>query len=117
MNSNATRGIPTAAHMTNDENNPSPPFHIAISGKVAAEVASLAAQADTRGKKKAFLLSLRKIVERLRANPYDFGECRYRLPSGKMPCHIGAIQPAAVHFAIHEESSNVILLRVFLMGS
>ena len=35
----------------------------------------------------------------------------------KMRFHIGAIQPAAVQFAIHEESPNVILLKVYLLGA
>lgn len=103
--------------MNVDKNEPRPPFRISSSAEVDQHVKQLAEFAGALGKKKAFLGALREIVTRLKSAPFEFGECRYRLAHGKMRCHIGAIQPAAVQFAIHEESANVILLNVFLLGS
>ena len=57
------------------------------------------------------------IDKRLQYEPLGFGECCYHLAQGKLRCHIGAIQPVAVEFAIYEEQHSVILLKVFLMGS
>lgn len=102
--------------MSVEKKKPQPPFRISSSARVNQQTRELAELAASLGKKQAFLAALREIVKRLRNDPFEFGECRYSLPNGKMRCHIGAIQPAAVQFAIHEESPNVIILKVLLLG-
>ncbi len=94
-----------------------PPFRIGSSARTNQELRERVEFAATLGKHKEFLRALRQIMTRLQNAPNDFGECRYELHKGKMRCHIGVLAPAAIHFAIHEESRNVIVLRVFLLGS
>ena len=103
--------------MSPNENTPQPSYKISSSAKLNDEVRELAKLAATLGKKTAFLQSLRKIIDRLQNAPFNFGECRYRLPFKNVYCCIGAIQPVAVQFAIREESHDVIILKVLLLGS
>lgn len=103
--------------MNPDENKPQPPYRLSSSAEVNQQVRELAEVAQAMGERRDFLKALRQITTRLRHAPFQFGECRFRLPGGKLAIHIGAIQPAAVQFAIHEESPNVILLKVLLLGS
>jgi hypothetical protein len=103
--------------MSPEENQPKPPFRLGSSAKLNQEIRELAKLAESLGKKRAFLKSLRQITTRLKHAPFTFGECRYHLAESKLRFQIGAISPVAVHFAIHEESPNVILLKVHLLGS
>ena len=95
----------------------SAPYHVTLIGDVPASIWSLAKKAAPLGKKRAFLDAFRIIQERLSRDPGQFGEQRYTLSKNEMPCHIGAIQPVAVQFAIHEEKRAVFIFKVFLMGS
>lgn len=98
-------------------NGPSPPFQIGMSAKVADQIKAIAQQADALGQKQPYLEALRIIERRLRENPFDFGECRFHWSNIDSRCHIGAVRPVAVQFAIHEIQPVVLLLRVFLLGS
>ena len=93
--------------MTPSEPIPPLPFRISSTSILNEEVQQLIKAAIERGNKHAVLQALRQIVDRLISNPHEFGECRYRLPLGKLSCHIGAVAPIAVRFAIHKESRTV----------
>ena len=93
------------------------PYRLTLVGDVAKEIKSLAQQAALFGKKRAYLDAWLAIEKRLANTPTDFGEYCFSLLKGDMLCHIGAIQPVAVRFAIHEKSRDVFVLKVFLLGS
>jgi hypothetical protein len=89
---------------------------VTLVGDVSDEIKRLAKEAASLGKKQAYLEAWLAIEKRLSSDPTQFGECRFRLLKGDLLCHIGAIQPVAVRFAVHEKSRNVFVLKVFLLG-
>ena len=93
------------------------PYRVALIGDVPAVIRRLAAEAALRDIKQVYLDAFRAIQQRLANDPAHFGERRYTLLNGELPCYIGAIRPVAVHFGIHEEQRAVLILKVFLMGS
>ena len=91
-------------------------YRLTLVGDVPTGIRNLAKAAALRGKKQAYLDALLAIEKRLSADPIQFGECGYRLLKGDLQCHIGAIQPVAVQFAIHEARREVFVLKIFLPG-
>jgi hypothetical protein len=79
-------------------------------------IRKLAVESASRGQKQACHDAFQLIQNRLSTHPGRFGERRYSLLKGELPCHIGAIRPVAVHFAIHEERRVVFVLKEFLLG-
>src|ERR1700722_15302178 len=93
------------------------PFQVSVSGEVAQEIKGCAKVAASMGMRALFISSLEAIYQRLRHDPLDFGERRFGAKTLKLSCHIGAIRPVAVQFAVHEELRLVFLVKVILMGA
>jgi hypothetical protein len=93
------------------------PFNVSMSGALRQEVKKLAATASAMGIRAEFVSSIATIHKKHSTNPLDFGELRFHSGDKNFTCHIGAIQPVAVHFAVHAELEVVLILRVFLMGA
>jgi hypothetical protein len=55
-----------------------------------------------KGKGQRFVASLRRLDERLKNDPLDFGEPLYRLPALKLLVCQGVLAPIVVTFAVHE---------------
>jgi hypothetical protein len=102
--------------MSPNGSNPHRLYRVSSSGNINDEVRELIELSISLGIKNDFLQSLRKITLRLQTAPFEFGECRYRLPFKNVHCCIGAIQPVAVQFAIREESRDVMILKVILLS-
>jgi hypothetical protein len=97
--------------------NDPPPYRLTLVGNVREDIKRLAMEADLLGKKQAFLSALLAAEKRLERDPAEFGELRYSLANGVLQCHIGALRPVAVQFAIHEERRDVLVLKIQLLGS
>ncbi|MBI2807602.1 MAG: hypothetical protein HYX68_21690 [Planctomycetes bacterium] len=93
------------------------PYRITLVGTVREETKRLAKVAASVGKKIAFLDALKAIEARLSGDPSQFGELRYHLANGEFACHIGAISPVAIQFAIHQGRRDVLILKISLLGS
>jgi hypothetical protein len=85
---------------------------VILSGLVKAQLEALHSQAAQLGKGKAFVATLRRVVERLRRDPLEFGEPRYRLPALKLVVYQGAISPLVVDYAVHAEKT-LVFIRAF----
>ncbi len=94
-----------------------PPYHITLVGDLPLTIKKLFKEAAALGKQQVYRDAWRAIERQLMTAPLEFGEKRYRLLKGQLSCHIGAIRPVAVQFAVHEERHEVFLLKAFLLGT
>jgi hypothetical protein len=92
-------------------------YRISLVGDVPSAIRKFASVAASLGKKKAYLEAWLTIESHLTTNPHQFGECRYTLLNGDLQCHIGAMAPVAVEFAVHEKTRTVMVLKAYLLGS
>jgi len=93
------------------------PYRLTLVGEVREEIKRLGKAAASSGKKQSYLDAWLTIEDRLSSDPCEFGECSFHLLKGELRCHIGAIRPVAVRFAVHENNRDVFILKVFLLGS
>jgi hypothetical protein len=91
------------------------PFKISKFPRAEEKLRALAKQAMDQGDFQAFLGSLQRIYERLKANPHEWGDPEYNTKHpGGVVCH--AIEsPFLVHFAVYEAEQVVCLLDIELL--
>lgn len=96
-------------------NNGQPSYRVIFSVNIAEEIKYLAQKAAAKDLRASFISSLEAIYLRLRRDPFEFGEYRFR--SGKVSVFIGAIRPVAVQYAVQADHRLVALQKVVLMDS
>jgi hypothetical protein len=93
--------------MTNQGNGQPARYRVILSGVTRAALTQLSLQARQEGAGQEFMAALREIGRRLRNDPLDFGEPRYRLPALRLLVCEGMITPLIVNFAVHEDQPLV----------
>ena len=68
------------------------------------------------GEGAAFLANLRRIYDRLRKAPREFGEPLYHMPALKLLVYQGIIAPLVVTYGVHEELPLVLIRVVKLLS-
>jgi len=93
----------------------SPRFEVHMSGAVAAELRMLQRRAARGGHGPELNAAFRKVIERLRQGPTDFGEPVYFLPALQLQLRTAAIRPLLVDFAVSAARSEVYIKGVKLL--
>jgi len=83
------------------------PYRVVSSDLFRQQVLASLADAVQAGTAQEFRTALRRIWDRLRSDPWNFGEAKYRLPALKLQVRQGAIRPVIVYYAVHEDWSIV----------
>lgn len=78
-------------------------YAVRMSGHAKAELKERLREAAAAGKGHQFLAAVRRISERLRQDPLNFGEPLYRLPALRLLVCAGILSSVIVDFAVHEE--------------
>jgi hypothetical protein len=102
--------------MTAQGNGQGAVYKVILSGQVKARLEELHLKAAQLGKGKAFVATLRRIVERLRRDPLVFREPQYRLPALNLVVCQAAISPLVVDYAVHTETA-LVFIRAFKLLS
>jgi hypothetical protein len=95
--------------MSSGGNGASIPYAVVMSLQTKALVKELHVQAVQNGTGQQFLSALRKIIERLRGDPFTFGEPLYRLPALNLLVCQAIVLPLVVIFGINQERPIVIV--------
>lgn len=88
------------------------PFRVVASEMFRQGIQRALAEAVEAGTAERFLASLRIIQQRLQADPFAFGEPKYRLPALNLHVRQGAVHPLIVYYAVHEER-RLVFVRSF----
>jgi hypothetical protein len=91
-------------------------YQVALSGVVAKVVEELRYEAFHAGKLQQFDAAWRIIMERLRSDPWGFGEFVRPFPHLKMKLHVGSAHPITVRFGIHEVQPLVVIAKVIFIN-
>jgi len=83
---------------------------------VKADLRRYHKQMIQHGQGATFLTALRRVYDRLRNDPHDFGEALYRLPLLKLLVHQGVISPLVVTYGIHDDLPLVVIRGVQLLS-
>jgi hypothetical protein len=95
--------------MTAQGNGPPLYFKVRMSDQIKKQVKELHLQAAQDGKGSFFLAALRKIIDKLRKDPWTFGEPLYSLPFMRLKVRKAVIAPVAVVYGVHEEKPLVFI--------
>jgi hypothetical protein len=91
------------------------PWNVAFAGTVAPDLKTLYRQAKDAGLGDAYIDAVKFALHRLRHAPLAFGELVARRPKSRLIIHVRIVRPLLFEFAIHEETHNVLILRIQLM--
>lgn len=92
------------------------PFQLELSAAIAEVIRQLQRRASREGRGKEFLLAMRRVVERLRRDPTDFGEPLYRLPALRMQIRCAAVGLLGLDFGVCEDRPLVFIKSVKLLA-
>lgn len=95
--------------MTSQGNGQPVRHEVTMSAATRAVFDQLHAQAIGEGIGPQFAAAFRKVVDRLRNDPLNFGEPQYRLPALRLLVCQGVIVPLVVDFAVHEDRPLVFI--------
>jgi hypothetical protein len=95
--------------MSTPGNGQSRPHVVRMSAQTRDSVLALHREALEAGTGQQFLVAFRRIVDRLRGDPRDFGEPLYRLAALHMVVRQAVILPLVVDFAVHEDQPLVLI--------
>jgi hypothetical protein len=87
-------------------------YHVAYSGQVKEKLKDLLRKAKKAGKLSRFAIAAEKMDERLRTDPWSFGELTGKLPWSKAPIHVAFLRPLKVDFAIYETEKMVFVRKI-----
>jgi len=90
-------------------------YRVVISRAIAKEVGRLQQQASWEGRGEQFLQALRTIVDGLVKRPRQLGEPLYQLNALGLQVRSVAVQPVAMHFAVHMDRPLVFIKAVDLL--
>jgi hypothetical protein len=91
-------------------------WEVTFNAVFRARLEELHAEARSVGQDEAFAAGFQNLFGRLRADPFEVGEIRYRL-SGGQPVHGAAKGPVAIQFAIYETNSVVWITSIDRLAS
>jgi len=91
-------------------------FKVIPVGTVKADLQRFHKELMLKGKGSEFLRILRKVYQRLRDDPRDFGELLYRLPALKLQVYQAVINPIVVTYGVHDELPIVFVQVVKLLS-
>lgn len=91
---------------------PGPGYEVSVSAAVRELLVRLHDQATAAGRRAEFLVALRTITARLRAEPRTFGEEVFDLPALRLTVKVAVVLPLAVEFAVHPDRP-VVFVRTF----
>lgn len=89
-----------------------PEYQVVYSVQIKEKLKELLRKAKKAGKLNRFAVAAKKIDDRLRTDPWSFGELIGTLPWSKTPIHVGFARPLKVDFAIHESKKMVFVRRI-----
>jgi vacuolar-type H+-ATPase catalytic subunit A/Vma1 len=90
------------------------PYRVVISEYFRQRIMAALANALQAGTAETFRAAFRQISERLRADPWTFGEPKYRLPALRLQVRQAAVKPIVIDYAVHEEQP-VVFIRGFIV--
>ncbi len=90
-------------------------YHVSFSGALAKVIEELRYEAASTDRGDQFDAAWRTIMERLRSDPWGFGEFVRPFPHIKMKLHLGSVYPVTVRFGIHEELPFVVIAKIWLI--
>ncbi len=103
--------------MTSHENGQEPAiYRVVFSEQTKTELKHRHREAMQRGIGQQFLTSIRRIVERLRTNPLNFGEPQYRLPALKLLVCQAVVSKLVVDYAVHEDLPLVFIREIRVLS-
>jgi hypothetical protein len=85
-------------------------FKVALSEQVRGKVGTLFQRARSAGKAQAFLKALKIIVTRLRSDPDQSGEARFKLPHLDLEVRVGSERPVLVVYGLNK-ARRVVFVR------
>jgi hypothetical protein len=88
------------------------PYTLSSSKRVNDAFRALYERACQLGLEEKFLSAARIIVDRLRSDPLEFGEARYRYRRVNAEVRIASIPPLVVHYAVHEQQRVVFMKEI-----
>src|SRR5947208_11088021 len=77
-------------------------YQVVYSGQIKEKLKDLLRKAKKAGKLKRFAAAAKKMDDRLRTDPWSFGELTGKLSWSKAPIHVAFVRPLKVDFAIYE---------------
>jgi hypothetical protein len=90
---------------------------VRIAGEIRATISNLHAQARAAGTGAEFAAAVCRIVERLQAVPWEFGEPLCRLPALRLQLRQAILGPVAAVYAVHEDLGLVFFRRIKALSS
>jgi hypothetical protein len=91
-------------------------YEVYASGAIAKALRQIQRQAVQEGRAEEVLSAIRRIEQRLRQDPFGFGEPLYRLPALRLQVRCSLVRPLAVDFAVSEDKPLVFLKSVQLLA-
>src|SRR5436305_1917819 len=91
-------------------------YQVHCSGAIAEGLRQLQRQTNSGTRKRAIAAAFRRIVERLKLHPFEFGEPSYRLPGLRLQIRTCIVGPLVVHFAVSEDRPLVFIKAVKLLS-
>ncbi len=88
------------------------PYRLSSSKRVNDAFRALYRRACELGLEEKFLAAAKRIVDRLRSDPLEFGEARYRYRRVKAQVRIASVSPLIVHYAVHEQERIVFIKEI-----
>jgi hypothetical protein len=101
----------------NSESNGHARYKVVPVATVKTDLRRFYKQQLEEGQGAAFLDILRRVYEKLRTKPHDFGEALYHLPALKLLVHQGVISRLVVTYGVHDEHPLVVIRGVQLLSS
>src|SRR5262245_61680384 len=84
-------------------------YAVQLSKAMADTMRRLQRQAMREDRGEEALSAFRRLIERLRRDPWHFGEPLYRMPAMRMQVRSGGISPLFIHFAVSEDRPIVFI--------
>ena|SRR5262245_46584386 len=91
-------------------------YQVSYSGVISKVIDELRYQAYLTGQLEQFDAAWRSIIERLRSDPWSFGEFVRSFPHLQLKLHVGSVYPLTVRFGIHEKLPLVIIAKVIFVS-
>jgi hypothetical protein len=92
-------------------------YTVRCSGAIIASIHLIRRRAWDQGRGKAVTRALRKIIDQLENDPWNFGEPAYGLPSLRMQVRTAIVRPLAVDFGVCEDRTLVFIKGVKLLSA
>jgi hypothetical protein len=78
-------------------------YRVVLSGQVENKLRQPYRKAKADGQGKSFLASVKRIVARLRTDPLEFGQIRFRLRHIGLEVRVAVVPPMTVIYGVHAE--------------